>query len=318
MVFFSIIKPIALTLSKEFVSAIILLVTLSLFIFSLLQFAPGEELLQLSSNHTQNIENPQLQTKRGNSSMSLITDYFQWLANCLTGNFGISSNNGLPVWDQSLAYIKNSCLLIFLSLFLAISISIPLSIFKVTNKYTYFEKPLSILINLFSVLPLFWVAYLFIYLSGSWFNHFPIYLTDQDINWQHILLPILLLAIGSGVVVEMLTHLSAELKRTLAQEYILYARAKGASVAIHALKEGIIFPLLTLLSNRIAYLFSATIIVEQVFNWPGIGRLLWQAAQDRDMPLLMGAVLLTALIIRTVHFFSRSLYILLNPRASHE
>jgi len=83
-------------------------------------------------------------------------------------------------------------------------------------------------------------------------------------------------------------------------------------------KEGIAFPLLNLISNRIAYLFGATIIIEQIFNWPGVGRLLWQATQDRDIPLLLGAVIISAIAIRIAHFIARLIYVLINPRASHE
>jgi len=70
--------------------------------------------------------------------------------------------------------------------------------------------------------------------------------------------------------------------------------------------------------NRIAYLFGATIIIEQIFNWPGLGHLLWQATQDRDIPLLLGGVIIYAIVIRTTHFCARLIYVLINPRASHE
>ena len=116
----------------------------------------------------------------------------------------------------------------------------------------------------------------------------------------------------------MIQLIQQELKRVLHEEYILYARAKGSAVMTHALKEGIVFPLLHLIGNRVAYLFSACIIVEQIFNWPGIGRILWQAAQDRDVALLLAAVLVSAIIIRLFFFATRIIYILLNPRASHE
>src|SRR6185369_10946800 len=88
--------------------------------------------------------------------------------------------------------------------------------------------------------------------------------------------------------------LREELSRVLAEDYIRTARAKGAPVWRHAFKEGFLIPVTEIMSAKIPFLLGGAVIVEQVFNWPGMGRMAWQAAQDRDFPVIMGIALAAA------------------------
>ena len=315
----AVLKPISYAVLREFIQSISLIFLLSIFILFLLYLAPGdylldEYILSLQSDLNDEISDIDEETIK----LSFIDTYLIWLGSYLTGNFGISSSNGLPVMDQVFEYTKNTISIIVSALFISLFVALPMAFFNANKQFIFINKPIHFSLNLLSTLPLFWLCYISIYISGEWLNYFPLASDFEEITLLQFILPVLLLSLGSGVLIEMILLISNEFKRVLNEEYILYARAKGASVLSHALKEGIIFPILSLTSNRVAYLFGASIIVEQIFNWPGIGRILWRSAQDRDIALLLSAVLVSAIIIRFSYFCMRIIYIILNPRASHE
>lgn len=311
----TVLKPISYAVFRELIQSVALIFLLSVFVLLLLYLAPGDYLLE---EYIISLQEEQLNTSDLNSHLSFFDTYFVWLSSFLTGNFGISSSNGMPVMNQVIEYTLNTLSIIVTALLISFSIALPMAFFNVNNNFSLINKPVYFGFNFLSTLPLFWLCYICIYFSGIWFDYFPLASDFENISLTQFILPVLLLSLGSGVLIEMIQLISNELKRVLNEEYILYARAKGASIYSHALKEGIVFPILNLTSNRVAYLFGASIIVEQIFNWPGIGRILWRSAQDRDIALLLSAVLVSAIIIRLSYFIMRIIYIMLNPRASHE
>ena len=105
---------------------------------------------------------------------------------------------------------------------------------------------------------------------------------------------------------------------SFSEEYILTARAKGASIWKHSFKEGFLLPITEIIASKIPFILGGAVVVEQVFNWPGMGRMAWQAAQDRDYPLIMGITVIAAIIVRLGSLFQRVVLIIVNPRASQE
>jgi hypothetical protein len=102
---------------------------------------------------------------------------------------------------------------------------------------------------------------------------------------------------GGRTLAEMIRHLRSELSRVLAEDYIRTARAKGASVWKHSFKEGLLIPVTEIIASKIPFILGGAVIVEQVFNWPGMGKMAWQAAQDRDYPVIMGIAILAAAFV---------------------
>lgn len=312
-----ILKPISKTLFKEFLASVLIIFALSVLVFVLVYISPGETLFQEYISNLKNADGDNLNSGV-DLDIGLFQGYFSWLGASFSGNFGVSTSNGLPVLSQVIEFTTNTLYLTLSALFISLFITFPVIFITVTRSNPVLSRLANTAIRLLSFLPLFWLAYILIYISTSQFNYYPLATDYDQITVSQFILPVILLCLGSGVLVEIIQQLTHEIKRVLSEEYILCARAKGASVFKHLFKEAIAFPLLNLISNRIAYLFGATIIIEQIFNWPGIGRLLWQATQDRDIPLLLGAVIISACVIRFAHFFARLIYVLINPRASHE
>jgi peptide/nickel transport system permease protein len=108
------------------------------------------------------------------------------------------------------------------------------------------------------------------------------------------------------------------LSRVFSEEYICTARAKGASIWKHAFKEGFLIPITEIIAAKIPYILGGAVVVEQVFNWPGMGRMAWQAAQDRDYPLIMAITLMAAIFVRLGSLIHRAVHIVVNPRSSRE
>jgi ABC-type dipeptide/oligopeptide/nickel transport system permease component len=169
--------------------------------------------------------------------------------------------------------------------------------------------------------PVFWFGYIVVYVFIHQFGMFPLIsgtAAKQQHAWLYFLVPIFVLGIASGTLSEMIRHLREELSRVLAEDYIRTARAKGAPVWRHAFKEGFLIPVTEIMSAKIPFLLGGAVIVEQVFNWPGMGRMAWQAAQDRDFPVIMGIALVAAAFVRFGNLLQRVVFTAVNPRASRE
>ena len=126
--------------------------------------------------------------------------------------------------------------------------------------------------------------------------------------------PVVVLGLGNGTVSEVTRHLRTHLEGVLREDYMRTARAKGARLWRHLYKDGLVMPLSSLLANKIPYVLGGAIVVEQVFNWPGMGRLTWQAASDRDYPVLLGVTLLSAVIVRAAHILKEAVQVAVNPQ----
>jgi peptide/nickel transport system permease protein len=104
----------------------------------------------------------------------------------------------------------------------------------------------------------------------------------------------------------------------MAEDYIRTARAKGGSVWRHAFKEGLLIPVTEIIASKIPFILGGAVIVEQVFNWPGMGRMAWQAAQDRDFPVIMGIAMVAAAFVRLGSLLQSLVYAAVNPRGPQE
>ena len=133
---------------------------------------------------------------------------------------------------------------------------------------------------------------------------------------HHLILPAITLSV---IYIALIARvMRASVLEALGEDYIRTARAKGAPVWRHAFKEGFLIPVTEIMSAKIPFLLGGAVIVEQVFNWPGMGRMAWQAAQDRDFPVIMGIALLAAAFVRLGNLLQRVVFTAVNPRASQE
>jgi peptide/nickel transport system permease protein len=303
------VKPVCRVLARELTVTMLLLAGVSVVVFGILYLAPGNPLNALGVREAQGLPG----TWPG--------QYAAWFGRVLQGDFGHSVRTGLPVLPELARVGLNTLYLTLGALALTAAIAVPIAVHAAARGDTPGNTAATMVAYVLSAVPVFWFGYIVVYVFIHLFGMFPLIsgtATKQQHAWLYSLVPILVLGTASGTLSEMIRHLREELSRVLAEDYIRTARAKGAAVWRHAFKEGFLIPVTEIMSAKIPFLLGGAVIVEQVFNWPGMGRMAWQAAQDRDFPVIMGIALAAAAFVRLGSLAHRVVFTAVNPRASQE
>ena len=312
------LKAIAYTLFRELALALLLLLGVSCVVFAILYAAPGDQFNILLEGQL-----PTAEARAGilaamGAAQSWYGQYFSWLLGVLGGNFGTSVRTGLPVAGELLNVGLNTLYLTLGSMLVTLLVAVPIALYSSVRGHSVaISWPLTMLAYVISALPVFWLGYIAIYISIHSFGFFPLASMSQASaghDWLFTLVPVLVLGLGSGSISEVVRTLREEMSRVMAEDYVRTARAKGASVWRHAFKEGLLLPVTEIIAAKIPFILGGAVIVEQVFNWPGMGRMAWQAAQDRDFPVIMGIVLVAAAFVRLGSLIQRLVTTAVNPQ----
>ena len=311
-----------LTLLKEVGFAFLLLLGVSVVVFAILYVAPGDPFsILLEGQVPTDAARAEIRMAMG-AEQSWYGQYFSWLFNVLSGNFGTSIRTGLPVAGELLKVSLNTLYLTLGSMLVTLLIAIPIALYSsVRGHLVSVSWPLTMFGYLISAVPVFWLGYIAIYISIHSFNFFPLLHVahgDDANEWLYSIVPVLVLGLGSGTISEVIRNLREEMSRVMREDYVRTARAKGASVWRHAFKEGFLLPVTEIIASKIPFILGGAVIVEQIFNWPGMGRMAWQAAQDRDFPVIMGIALVAATFVRLGSLLQRIVCIAVNPQRAGE
>lgn len=317
----SFVRPVAQQLFRELALTALLLVGVSFVVFLVLYFSPGDPFSLLLEGQMATAEaQQQIRTALGMPE-HWYSQYLFWLGNMVQGNFGASIRTGLPVLPEIIRVGINTLYLTVGSMLVTLLIAVPIALSPAKRGETPLNWPFTMFAYLVSALPVFWLGYVSIYIFIHQFKLFPIlygYSSERELTPLFFLLPILVLGVGNGTISEVVRHLRDEMGRVLREDYVRTARAKGASAWRHAFKEGFLIPITEMVAAKIPFILGGAVVVEQVFNWPGMGRMAWQAALDRDYPVIMGIAVVAALFVRFGTLTQRVVYIVVNPRASQE
>jgi peptide/nickel transport system permease protein len=255
---------------------------------------------------------------------SPLQQYFSWLGNVLRGDLGYSVRLGQPVLSLIFDRLPVTLELAFLSMLVAIIVGIPLGVIAAVYRNT----PADFFGRLFAQIglaaPNFLVATVLIYVLSVYFGYLPnagnyVGITVAPLqNLEQMLLPALTLGLAFSASV-MRTTRSAMLE-VLNQDYVRTARAKGLReqivVSRHALRNALI-PVVTLTGIELGYLLGGTVIIEQIFALPGLGRLTLNAIAQRDYALIQGATLFIACMVVFVNLLVDLGYAAIDPRISY-
>jgi len=319
---FSTLRPIALVLSRELTITALLLLGVSFVVFIILFLSPGDPFSVLLEGQMASEEARAGVREAMGASKTWYAQYFSWLAGMLQGNFGTSVRTGLPVLKEVLRVGLNTIMLTIGSMLITLAIAVPISLYAAVRGINAVSWPLTMFAYVVSALPVFWLGYIVIYFFTHKLGLFPLAFgfssEAQRFGWLYVLLPVFVLGIGNGTISEVIRFLREEMGRVMAEDYIRTAKAKGASIWKHSFKEGLLIPVTEIIASKIPFILGGAVIVEQVFNWPGMGRMAWQAAQDRDYPVIMGIAILAAVLVRMGSLFQSVVYVMVNPRASKE
>jgi peptide/nickel transport system permease protein len=317
----SALRPVAFVLSRELVITALLLIGVSVVVFIILYLSPGDPFSVLLEGQMASDEARAGVREAMGMPKTWYAQYLSWLGNMLTGNFGTSIRTGMPVAGELLRTGLNTLLLTLGSLLITLAVAVPIALSSAVRGMDRASWSYTMLAYIVSALPIFWLGYIVIYFFTHKLGLFPLafgYSSAQGFGRLYVLLPIFVLGIGNGTISEVIRFLREETGRVMGEDYIRTARAKGASVWKHSFKEGLLIPVTEIIASKIPFILGGAVIVEQVFNWPGMGRLAWQAAQDRDFPVIMGIAIVAAVFVRMGSLFQSVVYVMVNPRASKE
>ena len=243
---------------------------------------------------------------------SLPQRYVRWLGKAVIGDLGISYRNRKPVLTELVTHFPATLQIACLAFAIALLISLPLGIAAAVKRGSIWDQ-MARLVALFGAsLPNYWLAYLLILFFAVWLGWLPV--AGQSQNGT-VILPALTLGLGAAAGLARLMRSS--LLEILSEDFIRTARAKGLSERIvifrHALK-GALIPVVTVSGIVFGHLLGGAVIVEQIFAWNGIGKLLIDSIYDRDYPMIQGFVIFTGTVFTVINLLIDIVYPLLDPQ----
>ena len=257
----------------------------------------------------------------------LPVQYLHWVRGAVTFDFGNSVLDRRPVRAVIAEKLPKTFQLNFIAFLLAAFLGLPIGLWSAARSGRLTERASAVGFFLLYSLPSFWVALLLVQLFSVRFNVLPLFgmtsdgYADMSLGAQfvdrvkHLVLPVLTLTYAQLAVFARFSK--AALTEVIRQDFITAARAKGAGTARvmwrHALRNALI-PLITLLGLMIPYLLSGSVIVEQIFQWDGIGLLYYNAILARDYPIVMALTVVTALVTLLAGLLADVLYAFADPR----
>jgi peptide/nickel transport system permease protein len=293
-------------------TAIPTIVGLSLLVFLMVHLLPGDAVdVMLTQQGATAEQLKQLKAQLGLDD-PLWEQYGRFAGDALRGDLGRSLFSHQPVVDQILEQFPATIQLTLAGMALALLFGIPLGMLAAVKQNSWLDS-VSMAVSLIGVaMPSFWLGLLLIYLFGMKFALFPV---AGTLGWRSLVLPALTLGFHSTGIIARLTRSS--MLEVLRNEYVITARAKGlaerAVLIRHTLRNAIL-PVVTVIGLQFGYLLGGAVIIETVFARQGVGRLVVQAIQQRDGPLVQGTVLFLAVIFVVANLVVDVSYAALDPR----
>ena len=312
----------------------------SLIVFLMITLTPGDPVeIMLADSRATPEQAARLRADLG-LDRPLAERFLVFLGNALRGDFGISFFHRRPVWDVIAERLPATIELTLAAILLALAVAIPLGVVAAVNRDTWIDRTLTA-VSLFGVsLPGFWFGILLILLFAVQLGLFPVggrtafdlevarvtgfLLVDSVIAGRadafaaalrHLALPAVTLGLPTAALLARVVRSS--MAEVLTSDYVLFAEAKGLSrrrvLLRHALKNALI-PVVTVAAIETGSLLGGNMIVETVFGWPGLGRLVVESIFARNYPLVQAAVLLYAVTYVMLNFTADLLYTALNPK----
>lgn len=246
--------------------------------------------------------------------------YVRWLGDAATGDLGVSTASRRPVWDEMVRRWPVTASLALSSLALSFLIGIPIGIAQGMRPGSKLDKALLGVVSLGLATPGFWLATMLIFLLAVRMRWLPamgyVPIEESPLEWaRHMVMPAFTLAVVGAS--EIARQLRTGLIGVMQEDYIRAAGARGLSplriMGKHALRNASL-PALTIVGLRVGHLLAGSVIIEQIFQFPGLGSYTLSAVLDRDFVVVQGVVLAIAVIVISVNLIVDILYYWLNPK----
>jgi len=311
-------------LVRRLLQAVVVLFVVSLIVFTLIHMLPGGAGRALLGkfataqqvarfNHSQGYDKP------------IPVQYEIWIRRLFQGDLGYSYTLNQPVVTAIRQALPKTVLLTSVSTVVALAISLPLAVLQATRRNKLSDYAVSSLSFLLYAMPTFFLGLTLVIVFGVDLKLLPTTapqtnsLVEVLRDFRAMILPIATLSLG--VVAYFSRYMRSSILDNLAEDWVRTAKAKGASkrrvMSRHVLRSSLC-SVVTLLGMSLPWVFSGSVIVEQVYNYPGVGLLFWNSAQSNDFPVVLAVVLLVGVATVLGNLVADLSYAALDPRVRYQ
>jgi len=310
-------------LVRRLFHALTILLGVSMLVFLFVEIAPGDAVDALMPPETMATPEAKaaMRERLGLNDPAPIR-YVRWLERAVQGNFGYSLASRKPVTDIIMARLPKTLLLVGTAMVFSIVVGIATGVISAIKQYSIIDYVTTFFSFFWLSVPGFFLSLLVIYIFAVRLNWFPVFGASSPgaahpvlDRLHHLVLPATVL--GLELAAALTRYTRASLVEVLRTDYMRTARAKGLrewTVIIgHGLKNALI-PIITVIAFRLPYLLSGAIIIETVFQWPGLGLLTLDAANHKDYPLILAITMAVTVLVVISSFIADVAYSLVDPR----
>ncbi|AKL83883.1 ABC transporter permease [Bacillus atrophaeus] len=302
-----------------------ILLGITILSFAIMKAAPGDPMSLMMDPTISQADRAKFIEKYGLNDPEPV-QYLKWLGNMIQGDFGTSIvKKGTPVSELILSRLPNTLVLMIFSTFVALLISIPFGVLSAKRPYSKLDYGITFTSFLGLAIPNFWfglILIMFLSVNLGWFPTGGVGTLNADFNifdrLHHLILPSFVLATADMAGITRYTRSS--MLDVMKQDYIRTARAKGFRenkvIFKHGLRNGLL-PVITIFGLMIPSFIGGAVVVEQIFTWPGLGKLFIDSAFSRDYPVIMAMTVISAVLVVVGNLIADILYALVDPRIEY-
>jgi peptide/nickel transport system permease protein len=312
-------NPVVRFVARRLLYSIVVMLGVLVVVFMLVHLVPGDPVrIALGTRYT-----PQAYDALRSASgldRPIVEQFFGYIGSALQGNLGVSFRNGDPVTVTLLERLPATVSLAVVGIIIALLIALPAGIWAALREGRVSDAIVRVTSQFGVSIPDFWMGILLIAVFATTLHWLPTSgyrpLFDDPGGWlRHIILPGLTVGLVAAAI--MTRYIRSAVLEVAATGYVRTARSKGLSPRIvtmrHTVRNAAI-PILTITGIQLATILGGVIVVEVVFAWPGLGRLVYNAVAARDYPVIQGAVLLIAALFLLINLIVDMLYAMVDPR----
>ncbi|KGI68854.1 glutathione ABC transporter permease [Mycolicibacterium rufum] len=311
--------PITRFVARRVLYSLVVLVGVTVVVFALVHLVPGDPVrIALGTRYTPEAYDA-LRSASG-LDRPIVSQFFGYVGSALTGDLGVSFRNGDPVTVTLLERLPATLSLGLAGIVIALAIALPAGTYSALREGRLSDAIVRVTSQFGVSVPDFWMGILLIALFSTTLGWLPTSgyrpLFSDPGGWlRHIVLPGLTVGVVAAAI--MTRYVRAAVLEVAAMGYVRTARSKGLPPRIvtfrHTVRNALV-PILTITGIQLATLLGGVIVVEVVFAWPGLGRLVYNAVAARDYPVIQGAVLMIAALFLAINLLVDVLYAVVDPR----
>ena len=302
-------------IAKRLIQSAFVMLGVSILVFILAHSMPGGPAIMILGQDATPEQIAIVEKKLG-LDRPITVQYVEWLSKTIRGDFGNSYQDNRPILPDLLDRMPATIELVIASMLIAIAIGVPIGIASAVKRNSFVDTIARFVALIGVSMPGFWLGLVLILVFSKYLRLVP---SAGREGFSSLILPALSLGfIMAGLIMRMVRSSVLEVLR---EDYLKTARAKGLSEFIvifkHALRNACL-PVITVIALQTGNLLGGTVVIETIFAWPGIGRFCYMRMLQRDIPTIMGNLMLYAVIICVLNILTDILYALFDPRIKYK